>query len=191
MVLMVVTLCHEYIMITIMTFFGQSNYLQHAKQFNSTFIVSQSPFSLDGTQGHSHVTPLQGFPQISTLRHISKGEQVKDLILIRLGHIPGADPGGAHPAHAPPKIGKNKIFWGKIVIFHTKYPKNVRASLRSAPFFYQVHPPNLKSWIHPCILFERIKITQFVWRKYMSFLLQHEYIYFLTSYETILNAILL
>ena len=28
------------------------------------------------------------------------------------------------------------IFWRKIVIFHTKYPKNVRASLRSAQFFY-------------------------------------------------------
>ena len=25
---------------------------------------------------------------------------------------------------APPKIGKNMIFWRKIVIFHTKYPKN-------------------------------------------------------------------
>ena len=25
-----------------------------------------------------------------------------------------------HPARAPPKIGKNKIFWRKIVIFHTK-----------------------------------------------------------------------
>jgi hypothetical protein len=35
----------------------------------------------------------------------------------------------------PPKIGKNKIFWRKIVIFHTKYSKNVRASLRSAQFF--------------------------------------------------------
>jgi hypothetical protein len=42
---------------------------------------------------------------------------------------------GAHPARAPPKIGKNKIFWRKIVIFHTKYPKNVRASLRSVQFF--------------------------------------------------------
>jgi hypothetical protein len=29
-----------------------------------------------------------------------------------------------------PKIGKNMIFWRKIVIFHTKYPKNFRASLR-------------------------------------------------------------
>ena len=24
--------------------------------------------------------------------------------------VPGADPGGAHPARAPPKIGKNMIF---------------------------------------------------------------------------------
>jgi hypothetical protein len=39
---------------------------------------------------------------------------------------------GAHPARAPPKIGKNMIFWRKIVIFHTKYPKYFRASLRSA-----------------------------------------------------------
>ena len=32
---------------------------------------------------------------------------------------------------APPSaIGKNMIFWRKIVIFHTKYPKNFRASLR-------------------------------------------------------------
>jgi hypothetical protein len=31
---------------------------------------------------------------------------------------------------APPSaIGKNMIFWRKIVIFHTKYPKNFRASL--------------------------------------------------------------
>jgi hypothetical protein len=43
--------------------------------------------------------------------------------------------GGAHPAPPPPKIGKNIIFWRKIVIFHTKYPKNFRASLRSAQFF--------------------------------------------------------
>jgi hypothetical protein len=42
---------------------------------------------------------------------------------------------GAHPARASLKIGKNMIFWRKIMIFHTKYPKNVRASLRSAQFF--------------------------------------------------------
>jgi hypothetical protein len=47
--------------------------------------------------------------------------------------LPGADSGGAHPARAPPplKLEKNMIFWRKIVIFHTKYPKNVRASLRN------------------------------------------------------------
>jgi hypothetical protein len=31
----------------------------------------------------------------------------------------------------PPKIGKNKIFWRKIVIYHTKYPQNFRASLHN------------------------------------------------------------
>ena len=50
--------------------------------------------------------------------------------------------GGGHPARAPLKIGKNMIFWRKIVIFHTKYPQNVRASLRSAQFF-KVRPPPL------------------------------------------------
>jgi hypothetical protein len=29
------------------------------------------------------------------------------------------------------QIGKNMIFWRKIVIFHTRYPKNFRASLRN------------------------------------------------------------
>ena len=44
----------------------------------------------------------------------------------------GADPwGGARS----PKMGKNMIFWRKIVIFHTKHPKNFRVSLRSAQFF--------------------------------------------------------
>ena len=43
----------------------------------------------------------------------------------------GGSRGGAW-APSPPKIVKNKIFfWRKIVIFHTKYPKNVRASLRN------------------------------------------------------------
>ena len=37
--------------------------------------------------------------------------------------------GGAHPARSLPKIGKNMIFWRKIVIFHTKYPKISRTPL--------------------------------------------------------------
>ena len=40
-----------------------------------------------------------------------------------------------------------------MVIFHTKYPKNFRASIRSAQFFKvrppPPPPPNLKSWIRP------------------------------------------
>jgi hypothetical protein len=38
---------------------------------------------------------------------------------------------GANPARAPLKLEKNMIFWRKIVIFHTKYPNIVRASLRN------------------------------------------------------------
>ena len=34
-------------------------------------------------------------------------------------------------APPPPKIGKNMICLRKIVIIHTKYPNNFRASLRS------------------------------------------------------------
>ena len=49
----------------------------------------------------------------------------------------------------PPKIGKNMIFWRKIVIFHTKYPNNFSASLRSVQFFSSAPPSNLKSWIRP------------------------------------------
>ena len=52
---------------------------------------------------------------------------------------------------APPSaIGKNMIFWRKIVFFHTKHLKIFRASLRSSHFF-KCAPPNLKSWIRPCI----------------------------------------
>jgi hypothetical protein len=49
-------------------------------------------------------------------------------ICVKVNTCPGA---GAHPARAPPQIEKKKIFWRKIVIFHTKYPKNFRASLRN------------------------------------------------------------
>ena len=40
--------------------------------------------------------------------------------------------GGAHQACGPPlKLEKNIIFCRKIVIFHTKYPKDFRASLHT------------------------------------------------------------
>ena len=52
--------------------------------------------------------------------------------------------GGALARSAPPppptKIGKNMIFRRKIVIFHTKYLKRFRASLRSAQFFLNAPP---------------------------------------------------
>ena len=51
----------------------------------------------------------------------------------------GADLGGA-PGALTPKIGKDMIFLRKMVIFHTKYPNNFRASLRPAQFF-KVRPP--------------------------------------------------
>ena len=51
---------------------------------------------------------------------------------------------GAAARDPPPKIGKNMMFWRKIMFFHTKYPKY----FRSAQFF-KVRPPNLKSWIRP------------------------------------------
>ena len=50
------------------------------------------------------------------------------------GRIQGGG-GGAPDAPPPPKIVKKKIVLRKIVIFHTKYPKNFRASLRSAQIF--------------------------------------------------------
>jgi hypothetical protein len=55
-----------------------------------------------------------------------------NLVIQMQGRIQG---GGRTRRSSPSKIGKNKIFWGKIMIFHTKYPNNFRASLRSAQFF--------------------------------------------------------
>ena len=42
----------------------------------------------------------------------------------------GGSKGGAPGARPLPKIEKYMIFWRKIVIFHMKYFKNFRASLR-------------------------------------------------------------
>ena len=49
------------------------------------------------------------------------------LIINLHSHLSGADPGGGgRTRRAPPlKLEKNMIFWRKIVIFHTKYPKNL------------------------------------------------------------------
>ena len=50
---------------------------------------------------------------------------------------------GAHPVSASPKIGKNMIFWRKIVIFHTKYPKK---KLRLPPQLEKIWFVCVKSW---------------------------------------------
>jgi hypothetical protein len=55
---------------------------------------------------------------------------------------------GGEPGALPPKIGKDMIFLRKMVIFHTKYPKFFRASLRLAQS-YPLHPAfNEKSKNH-------------------------------------------
>jgi hypothetical protein len=72
--------------------------------------------------------------------------------------------GGAHPASPPPpgKIGKNMIFWRKIVIFHTKYPKNFRASSaigknmifwRKIVIFHTKYPKNVPASLRSAQLF--------------------------------------
>ena len=48
---------------------------------------------------------------------------------------------GAAPGAPPPKIGKNMIFWHKIVIFHTKYPQNFRAFPPLGAIFLSAPPP--------------------------------------------------
>ena len=73
--------------------------------------------------------------------NFSKELYVKQCSVVAWVYISEADPGGgggapdAPPPPPPPKIRRNTIFWRKIVIFHTKYPKNVCASLHPAQFF--------------------------------------------------------
>ena len=56
----------------------------------------------------------------------------------------GADPGGGAPGERrapPPIIGKNMIFWRKIVIFHTKYPKKISRLPPLGAIFFLSAPP--------------------------------------------------
>ena len=63
---------------------------------------------------------------------------------------------GPHPA-LPPKIVKNMIFWRKIVIFHTKYPKifappsaigKNKIFLRKIVIFHTKYPTNFRASLH-------------------------------------------
>jgi hypothetical protein len=80
--------------------------------------------------------PILITPLISSI--ISFNQHIHIWYLKLQGWIQGG--GGGAPGARPPKIGKNKIFLRKIVIFHTKYPKTFRASLRSAQFFLSAPP---------------------------------------------------
>ena len=52
------------------------------------------------------------------------------------GTTTGADPGGGGGGvHSPPKIGKNMIFWRKIVNFHTKKKKQFMPPSARRNFF--------------------------------------------------------
>jgi hypothetical protein len=55
----------------------------------------------------------------------------------------GEDPGGGAPGALPPKIGKDMIFLRKMVIFHTKYPKNVRLGVAACRIILLPPPPGL------------------------------------------------
>ena len=86
---------------------------------------------------------------IEVKRTITSGEKVIKTLMS------GVDPEGAHPSRAPLKLEKKMIFWRKIVIFHTKYPKNFRASLRSARFHLSAPPLTWNPGSSPvcCLIF--------------------------------------
>jgi len=81
---MQVTLYHKYtcndMINKVITLFG------HAKHFSNTFIVLQSAFAHFHCMMHrvTGMWPIMRFPQATHTMHISKGKQVRDLILLRL-----------------------------------------------------------------------------------------------------------
>jgi hypothetical protein len=73
---------------------------------------------------------------------------------------------GGAPGALPPKIGKNMIFWRKIVIFHTEYPKifappsaigKYMIFWRKIVIFHKKYPTNFRASLHN-------------WKKYVVFL---------------------
>ena len=64
----------------------------------------------------------------------------------------GDSGGGGHPARAPPKIGKNMIFFGVKSWFFTRNIPKIFAPPSARRNFFKCAPPNLKSWIRPWIV---------------------------------------
>ena len=75
---------------------------------------------------------------MNTTRNIDFFYVTKNQFQINKCLFTGADPGGADPTR--PKIGKNMIFWRKIVIFHTKYPKKMLRLPPLGAIFLSVPP---------------------------------------------------
>ena len=108
---------------------------------------------------HRHF-PLFGFLSSITDKTFNKLDHMNNTAGVLW--ISGADPGGA-PGARPPKIGKNKIFWCKTVIFHMKYPKNFRASLRNwiknnifwrkIVIFHTKYPKNVRAFLRSAQFF--------------------------------------
>jgi hypothetical protein len=74
---------------------------------------SASKLSTDGTGSTFSPPPLE-----SILYPDPAGTTTLDRKCLANGNVSGADPAGGGD---PPKIGKNMIFWRKIVIFNTLF----------------------------------------------------------------------
>jgi hypothetical protein len=78
-------------------------------------------------------------------KHINESMLIEDLSRHQWRQYnAGVGEAGVYPACALLKIGRNMIFWHKIVIFHTKYPKNVCTSPPLGAIVLSAPPPNLK-----------------------------------------------
>ena len=108
-------------------------------------------------------------------------------ILYRNRCTSGADPGGRTRRAPPLKLGKNMIFWRKIVIFHTKYPKIFRVSLRSAQFFLSA-PPLTWNPDPPLIWFTRFCQFVFCTHTLFVFILISPSFLFGSFYSVLVNC---